>query len=182
MRGRSAPAVNRLFSSLIMRLVSLMAIGLCVSLNDGTLASTSPADSAKLTSIARTSRGPMNQSFTLVPGVVVDPVAGILYAMNPDGGIDAVDIPSGKVLWKATSAAKPLLVFDHRLVAQREGVAGRMCCRLSSSIRPTISLQPPGSVRQARPRRTGEPSMTASNTTNTSILGRAVISANFNPE
>jgi hypothetical protein len=46
------------------------------------------------------------------PGVVVDPAAGRLYMMNPQGGIDAVEITSGKLLWTTKEAAKPLIAYD----------------------------------------------------------------------
>jgi hypothetical protein len=43
--------------------------------------------------------------------------------MNPKGGIDAVDLSSGKLLWSTTNAAKPLLLHGRRLVAQAESAA-----------------------------------------------------------
>jgi len=62
-------------------------------------------------------------SFELVPGVVVDPESRILFAMNPQRGIDAVEVASGDLRWSTTLAAKPLLVHDGRLVAQADGAA-----------------------------------------------------------
>jgi hypothetical protein len=58
--------------------------------------------------------------FLMRPRIVVDPVAGRLYMMNPQGGIDAVEIASGKLVWTTKDAAKPLTAYDDRVVAQAE--------------------------------------------------------------
>jgi hypothetical protein len=67
---------------------------------------------------------PTANPFVMRPGVVVDPAAGRLYMMNPQGGIDAVEIASGKLLWTTAAAAKPLAAYDHRLAAQAEQSRG----------------------------------------------------------
>ena len=51
-------------------------------------------------------------------GVVVDAAAGVAYVMSREGGIDALDLTSGNVLWKNRDAAKPLALADGTLVAQ----------------------------------------------------------------
>jgi hypothetical protein len=51
-------------------------------------------------------------------GVVVDAAAGVAYVMSRDGGIDALDLTSGNVLWKNRDAAKPLALAAGTLVAQ----------------------------------------------------------------
>ena len=67
---------------------------------------------------------PSARSFELINGVIVDPGPGVIYLMNPEGGIDAIEVASGKLIWRSTTAAKPLLPFDDRLVAQAEAHAG----------------------------------------------------------
>ena len=62
--------------------------------------------------------------FELGSGVVVDPGTGALYLMNPQHGIDAVELGSGKTIWRSDAAGKPLTAFDDRLVAQAEAAAG----------------------------------------------------------
>jgi hypothetical protein len=57
-------------------------------------------------------------------GVVADPAAERLYLMSPKGGIDAVGLASGNLLWTSKAADKPLAVFDDRLAAQAEAVPG----------------------------------------------------------
>jgi hypothetical protein len=69
--------------------------------------------------------------FELAPGVIVDPVRGVVYLMNPQRGIDAIAFPSGKLIWRTASAAKPLLLFDDRLVAQAEAVAAMRALRVA---------------------------------------------------
>jgi hypothetical protein len=56
----------------------------------------------------------------LYDGVVVDAANGAAYVMSPTGGIDAVEISTGNVLWKSRAAAKPLLVTKGTLVAQAQ--------------------------------------------------------------
>ena len=51
-------------------------------------------------------------------GVVVDAAAGVAYVMSREGGIDALDLTSGNVLWKNRDAAKPLALANGTLVAQ----------------------------------------------------------------
>ena len=51
--------------------------------------------------------------------------------MNPQRGIDAIALPSGKLIWRTASAAKPLLLFDDRLVAQAEAVTGMRALRVA---------------------------------------------------
>jgi hypothetical protein len=72
---------------------------------------------------AAESKGKMHQAvggFQLRTGVIVDAGRGVVFVMNHNRGIDADDLSSGRVLWSTTIAAKPLLEFDDRLVAQAE--------------------------------------------------------------
>jgi hypothetical protein len=77
-----------------------------------TAANDAPVSSSRVDSAA--------SPFVMRPGVVVDPPAGRLYMMNPQGGIDAVEIGSGKLVWTTKDAAKPLTAYDDRVVAQAE--------------------------------------------------------------
>src|SRR6185503_7737946 len=58
--------------------------------------------------------------FVLRPGVVVDADRGIVYAMRPGGGTEALELSSGRSLWYAEAAAKPLRVSGDLLVALAE--------------------------------------------------------------
>ena len=58
--------------------------------------------------------------FEFRTGVIVDSNQSTVYLMNLLRGIDAVDLSSGELLWSTTNAAKPLLLYDGRLVAQAE--------------------------------------------------------------
>jgi hypothetical protein len=57
-------------------------------------------------------------AMALHDGVVIDVDGGTAYLMSPQGGIDALDLATGNVMWKSTAAAKPLLVKGGTLVAQ----------------------------------------------------------------
>lgn len=68
--------------------------------------------------------GKANSPFEMLPGVIVDPGSEHLYLMNPQGGIDALELASGKLLWTAQAAGQPLAAFDGRLAAQAEPTRG----------------------------------------------------------
>lgn len=53
-----------------------------------------------------------------IPGGVADDKGKVGYLANPKGGIDAVDLESGKLLWHTNAASYPLLVYKDRLLAQ----------------------------------------------------------------
>lgn len=55
---------------------------------------------------------------SLHDGVVIDLAGGAAYVMSREGGIDAIQLSTGNVIWKSREAAKPLLVKDGILVAQ----------------------------------------------------------------
>lgn len=60
----------------------------------------------------------MAQTPALHDGVVVDAAAGAAYVMSPKGGIEALELATGNVLWKSRDAARPLLVRNGTLLAQ----------------------------------------------------------------
>ena len=62
---------------------------------------------------------PVN-SFELAPGVVVDPASGVIYTMNPNRGIDAIELSSGKLRWGSDASAKPMAVSGEKLLAQTD--------------------------------------------------------------
>lgn len=70
---------------------------------------------------AQPGNGPPTGDATLRDGVVVDAVRSVAYLMSPEGGIDAVDVATGQVLWTTDAAAKPLYLQGPLLVAQGEG-------------------------------------------------------------
>jgi hypothetical protein len=72
--------------------------------------------------LAQTPKGadPSMEPFELRPGVVIDPGAAAAYLMNPQRGIDKINLSSGGLLWSTSSAAKPLALLDDRLVAQAD--------------------------------------------------------------
>jgi hypothetical protein len=59
-------------------------------------------------------------TFEFRNGVIVDVVESRVYLMSPRHGIEALDLRSGELLWQTTSAARPLLLNDGRLIAQAE--------------------------------------------------------------
>jgi hypothetical protein len=73
---------------------------------------------------AAENHGVDDNSFEMLQGVIVDPVADRLYLMNPHGGINAVGLASGNLLWTSAAAGKPLAAYDDRLAAQAEPSPG----------------------------------------------------------
>ena len=51
-------------------------------------------------------------------GVVVDTARSVAYVMHPQGGIEALNLRTGNVLWHSREAERPLTVAGNRLVAQ----------------------------------------------------------------
>jgi hypothetical protein len=60
---------------------------------------------------------PRGATQPLLPGGVADPTGRTGFLINPQGGIDAVDLVSGDLLWSTTDARRPLLVHADRLIA-----------------------------------------------------------------
>lgn len=64
---------------------------------------------------------------SLHEGVVIDSASGAAYVMSPRGGIDALELATGNVMWNSRDAAKPLLLKDGKLLAQaRPGRDGEL--------------------------------------------------------
>jgi hypothetical protein len=59
--------------------------------------------------------------FEFAQGVIVDGIGSVIYLMNPEGGIDAVNLSGGGVIATTTRGAKPLLLYGDALLAQAEG-------------------------------------------------------------
>jgi hypothetical protein len=55
-----------------------------------------------------------------LPGGVADAAGRYGYVTNTTGGIDALDLETGKAVWASAEASKPLVVFGDRVVAQAE--------------------------------------------------------------
>jgi hypothetical protein len=93
---------------------------------------------------------------TLRDGLVVHPTAAEAYVMTPEGGVAAIDLGSGDVLWTSEAAAKPLAVAGDRLVAQVEPTTAAAVHRLELAVLrlrdrgapgPGGAVELPGSVR-----------------------------------
>src|SRR5437879_933266 len=60
--------------------------------------------------------GPTQRPVAL-PGGTADPAGKTGFVANATGGIDALNLSDGKLLWKTKDASKPLVALDRRLVA-----------------------------------------------------------------
>lgn len=58
--------------------------------------------------------------FELRHGVIVDRAQGAIYLGEPGGGIDAVDLSTGRSLWRSAEGALPLALHGRYLIVQRE--------------------------------------------------------------
>ncbi|HUI28922.1 MAG TPA: hypothetical protein VLX91_01805 [Candidatus Acidoferrales bacterium] len=67
--------------------------------------------------------GQIEKIFELQQGVVVDLGRGLMFVMNPKGGIDAIDIGKGTLVWHSNEAAKPLILQGDLLICQGEPAA-----------------------------------------------------------
>ncbi|WP_262694095.1 hypothetical protein [Kordiimonas aquimaris] len=62
----------------------------------------------------------MASGINLSPGVVIDFESGRAFLMAPEGGVTAVALSSGGMLWHSDEAEKPLLLTDGLLVSQAD--------------------------------------------------------------
>lgn len=91
----------------------------------------------------------------LRPGVVAGPSGAAIYAMNPDGGIDAISSASGELLWSTREAARPLAIHRQQLIAQRPPAGHADALDLvfldleDGARRQTFSIELPEGVRAA---------------------------------
>ena len=69
-------------------------------------------------------------SFTLVPGIVADPGRGLVYAMRPAGGIEALAIGDGSVRWTFDRTDQVLFASDEVLVARAASPTSRLMVAL----------------------------------------------------
>lgn len=90
-------------------------------------------------------------SFAVRDGVLVDAGLGTVYLMNPNGGIDAVDLATGETAWSTQEAVRPLALAGGVLVAQaRPTEAGRLPLvsldTANGAVRGTASIDLPEGV------------------------------------
>ena len=69
---------------------------------------------------AAAAQPPSGSTVELRPGVVIDPERRVAYVMNPRGGIDAVGLSGGELVWHSDDAARPLASSGDVVVAQAE--------------------------------------------------------------
>ncbi len=65
-----------------------------------------------------------NNGLALRDGVVIDAEKSVAYVMRPGGGIEAVDLKLGSVLWTSEAASRPLALVKGQLVAQADVAPG----------------------------------------------------------
>lgn len=67
---------------------------------------------------AGASAAPAKEGVALRDGVVVDTARSVAYVMHPQGGIQALDLRRGNVLWHSAAGERPLALAGNLLVAQ----------------------------------------------------------------
>jgi hypothetical protein len=90
-------------------------------------------------------------SFQLRPGVVFDARRSLVMLMLPDGGIEAVDLTSGKTAWISRDGDKPLLVAGDLLLAQADTSEPRLLLvemelNADGAAKATIAVDLPGDL------------------------------------
>jgi hypothetical protein len=53
-------------------------------------------------------------------GVIIDPDNKLVYTINPRGGIDGVEITTGKKIWHSDQADRPIIIQGAKIIAQRD--------------------------------------------------------------
>jgi hypothetical protein len=67
---------------------------------------------------ARSANAQESPSFARLPGGVADPKGKTGYVQAPGGGVEALDLASGKVLWQTSEVCKPLALAGDRIICQ----------------------------------------------------------------
>jgi hypothetical protein len=75
-----------------------------------------PSESARGVGLKAEKEQPSASTF--LPGGVVDAEGKTGYLANPAGGIDAIDLSTGRLRWSSPKASKPLALAANRLAAQ----------------------------------------------------------------
>jgi len=87
----------------------------------------SPLVAAGLAAVIATFPSPARAANLLGDGAVVDAARGVAYVAQPQGGIEALDLSTGKAVWRSAVAAKPLALVGEGLLAQEEpGIGGAL--------------------------------------------------------
>jgi len=62
----------------------------------------------------------MSGSFQLSSGIIIDRDSNVAYVMAREGGIIAIELRQGKILWHSKDGDKPLGIAGERLISQAE--------------------------------------------------------------
>jgi hypothetical protein len=71
-------------------------------------------------SAASAQQPPVTSAVELRPGVVIDAQRRVMYVMNVKGGVDAVGLNRGELVWHSDEAARPVASNTQSLIAQSE--------------------------------------------------------------
>ncbi len=77
-----------------------------------------------LTALCAFTASPARAARLLGDGAVFDASRGIAFVAQPQGGIEALDLATGKAIWRSAAAAKPLALLEGVLLAQDEPGTG----------------------------------------------------------
>lgn len=86
---------------------------------------------------------PDTAGVVLRDGIVVHSIRAEAYVMAAEGGIAAIALDSGRQLWRASGADKPLGLFENKLIAQRAPTTAEARTRLDLA---TLDLDRGGTV------------------------------------
>jgi hypothetical protein len=72
---------------------------------------------AGLAGVAESAAPPqLHPSWVLLPAGATDRSGKVGYFQNPKGGIDAIDLATGEVLWQTKTVCHPVALIDGRLI------------------------------------------------------------------
>jgi hypothetical protein len=95
------------------------------------------AASLNVQGVGRATQEPLELS----SGIVVDPVTRRLYVMSVEGGIDALDLETGKRVWNSRSAAKPVGMAGGLVMGQVESSDGEANSLIVVALNPVTGSQ-----------------------------------------
>jgi hypothetical protein len=62
----------------------------------------------------------------LLPGGITDPAGRTGFLTNPEGGLSAIDLRNGKILWETTAGRRPIVTTGERLYASVPAGPGQL--------------------------------------------------------
>ena len=104
--------------------IAMRAANLLPARSEGTIQAGAQISSSPANPFPQAAVQPSSGKVQLAPGVIVDTERGQIFATDVSGGIKALDLKTGSLIWVTKEAAKPIGFSGNSLIGQMEAVNG----------------------------------------------------------